>query len=286
MISDNFAVKHLIEAALHEDLNGGVDVTTEALVDPTLIIDAQILTRQACCVAGIPVATEVFRTVNPAVECTTALPDGSAANPGDVLIKLHGPAAAILTAERTALNFMQRLCGIATVTRMFVLKCSPYNVAVLDTRKTTPGHRVLEKYAVTCGGGANHRMGLYDRVLIKDNHRGLWCADSSEKLGLAAAVAQSRRRFPGLLIEIEIESEAELAEVLPAEPDWILLDNMPPEIMARCVKSAADRNVQFEASGGITLETVQAVAASGIDAVSLGCLTHSSPAVDLSLELA
>ncbi len=278
------SVQSLIKLALDEDLGGAQDVSTEALVDPALIIDAQIISRQDCYVAGGSLAAAVFGSVDSSINYKCVLADGKPAAAGEVVALINGSAAAILTAERTALNFMQRLCGVATITNSFVERCAPYGVTVLDTRKTTPGHRIIEKYAVICGGGANHRMGLYDRVLIKDNHRGVWHGRNQGMQGLADAVLEARRRFPELVIEIEIESIAELKDVLPAAPDWVLLDNMTPELMGECVKLAAGK-VKFEASGGINLETVEAVARSGIDAVSLGCLTHSAPSIDLSLEL-
>lgn len=281
---DNPAVQSLIKLALDEDLGGIEDVTTKALVDSSLVVDAQIISRQNCCVAGGVLAVAVFRAVDPSLDYCNLVNDGESAAAGDVIAQINGAAASILTAERTALNFMQRLCGVASITRSFVEICRPYGVTVLDTRKTTPGHRLLEKYAVSCGGGANHRMGLYDRVLIKDNHRALWRGHMHGMQGLADAVLAARRCYPDLLIEIEIESISELEDVLPAAPDWVLLDNMSPEMMAECVRLAVGK-VKFEASGGITLDTVEAVARSGIDAVSLGCLTHSAPSIDLSLEL-
>jgi nicotinate-nucleotide pyrophosphorylase (carboxylating) len=202
---------------------------------------------------------------------------------GDEVITAEGPARAILTAERTALNFLQRMTGIATLASAFVARADPHGVIVLDTRKTTPTLRVLEKYAVLCGGGKNHRMGLYDRILIKDNHRCLW--RNAGRGDLAEAVKEARKRNPDVEIEIEVESEAELEDVVEAAPDWILLDNMTPGELARCVELCRGRS-RLEASGNITLDTMEAVARTGIDAVSLGCLTHSAPAADLSLELA
>ena len=278
------AVQSLIRLALDEDLGGSKDVTTEALVDSSYNVDAKIISRENCCVSGGPLAAAVFQSIDPAVIYDELIKDGQTADAGEIVALIRGSAAAILTAERTALNFMQRLCGVASITRSFVEKCKTYGVTVLDTRKTTPGHRLLEKYAVSCGGGANHRMGLYDRVLIKDNHRGLWRGRNHGMQGLADAVWTARKCYPHLLIEIEIESLSELEDVLPASPDWVLLDNMSPELMTECV-SLASGKVKFEASGGITLDSVEAVARSGIDAVSLGCLTHSAPSIDLSLEL-
>jgi nicotinate-nucleotide pyrophosphorylase (carboxylating) len=194
---------------------------------------------------------------------------------------VEGPVRGILTAERTALNFLQRMSGIATLTRRFVERAGP-SVAILDTRKTTPTLRVLEKYAVLCGGGQNHRFGLYDRCLIKDNHRRLWRKGGAARLD--QAVREARRRFPDREVEVEVENEAELRSALKAGPEWVLLDNMTPAQMKRCVR-ICDGRVLIEASGGITLKNVAQVAATGVDAISLGCLTHSAPAADLSLEI-
>ena len=197
-------------------------------------------------------------------------------------MEIAGPAQGILTAERTALNFMQRMSGIASMTRSFVEQTRQYGTMILDTRKTTPGLRAFEKYAVLCGGGTNHRMGLYDRVMIKDNHRRLWRDGDPEALD--AAILACRQRFPDLAVEVEVENETELRSALKATPEWILLDNMSPTEMAACVQIVDGRSLT-EASGGITLETAAAAAAAGVDAISLGCLTHSAPSVDLSLEI-
>jgi nicotinate-nucleotide pyrophosphorylase (carboxylating) len=232
--------------------------------------------------AGLDVATVVFQQVSPDIRCREAVRDGDRVAPDQNLLTIEGPVRHILTAERTALNFLQRLTGIATRTRQFVDKVSRYGVRILDTRKTTPTLRVLEKYAVLCGGGTNHRMGLYDMVLIKDNHRRLWQAAGLSNL--RGAVAAARARFPGIPVEVEVESEDELRDALQATPEWIMLDNMPVDRMRRCVEICA-RRCQLEASGGVTLETVEDMAATGVDAISIGGLTHSAPAADLSLEL-
>lgn len=274
-------VRETVSAALREDIGTG-DVTSIALVPADRLARAVILARSACTVAGGVVAAAVCREVDERLRVAAAAPDGARVSAGQTVLTLEGPARAILTAERTALNFMQRLSGIATLTRRFVDRVSAHGTMILDTRKTTPGLRALEKYAVVCGGGVNHRFGLYDRVLIKDNHRNLWAGGGTRSL--ADAVEESRRRFPALRVEIEVESLEELADALRARPDWVLLDNMAPEMMSEAVRSA--RGIaKTEASGGITLENVDAVAATGVDAISLGCLTHSAPSVDLSLEM-
>jgi len=232
-------------------------------------------------VAGGAVAAAVLRAVDPEAACATVVADGRDAAPGQTLLTFSGRAAAILTAERTALNFMQRMCGIATLTRRFVEAVQPWGTMILDTRKTTPGFRLFEKHSVLCGGGANHRFGLYDRVLMKDNHRRLWMGGDPDRLDLAVAAA--RRCFPNLAVEVEVESVAELLSALRGRPEWVLLDNMDCAGMRECVRIAAGR-AKLEASGGITLERAAEVAATGVDALSLGCLTHSAPAADLSLE--
>jgi len=220
--------------------------------------------------------------VDRSLKCTVCRGDGKRVGRGQAVMRISGNARSILMAERTALNFIQRMTGIATLTSAFVAKVKPYGCTILDTRKTTPNLRVLEKYAVLCGGGQNHRMGLYDRVLIKDNHRRLWTGRGSR--GLDTAVMAARRRFPTVEIEIEVENSVELKSALRARPDWVLLDNMSAAGLKECVKLCQGRS-RLEASGGITLRNVRTIAASGVDAISLGCLTHSAPAADLSLEL-
>lgn len=274
-------VAHLIECALAEDIGSG-DATTLALVDPAFSTTAELQARQACRVAGGCVAAAVFSRVDAALRCETLIPDGRDAAQNDVILRVQGAAAAILTAERLALNFMQRMTGIATLTRQFTRAVEGLDVMILDTRKTTPGLRLFEKYSVLCGGGSNHRMGLYDKVMIKDNHRFLWHDGDPNRLDLA--VERVRQRFPGIEIEVEVENLEELRSALRARPEWILLDNMSPDRMRECVAVAAGVS-RLEASGGITLETVRTVAESGVDAISLGCLTHSAPSVDLALEM-
>jgi nicotinate-nucleotide pyrophosphorylase (carboxylating) len=274
-------IKALIRRALAEDIGTG-DVTTSILVPANQCAHAYIIARQACVVAGIDVARAVFHGVDPRLRVVAKYRDGTPVRVGDRILAVHGRARSILTAERTVLNFMQRMTGIATLTQRFVKRVRRYRTLILDTRKTTPGLRMLEKYAVRCGGGVNHRMGLYDMVLIKDNHRQLWATTGKRRL--AEAVSVTRRAFPGMAIEVEAESEQELQDALEGRPDWILLDNMPPPRLRRCVRLNRGR-CKMEASGGITLANVVAVARSGVNAISLGCLTHSAPAADLSLEI-
>lgn len=241
-----------------------------------------IISRGHYVVAGLEIAHAVFAELDPRLVFKNVMMDGRSVAPGQPVARLEGRARSILAGERTALNFIQRLTGIATLTARFVEKVKPYSVLILDTRKTTPLLRDMEKYAVLCGGGANHRQGLHDRVLIKDNHLRLWA--SQHRGNLAAAITMTRRKYPGMLIEVEVETESELTRAVKAAPDWILLDNMTPDRLRSCVAINAGC-CRLEASGGITLDNVVETAATGIHAISLGCLTHSAPAADLSLEL-
>jgi nicotinate-nucleotide pyrophosphorylase (carboxylating) len=269
----------LIVRALEEDLGPDrLDATTVALASEAQGT-AQLRTREPCRVAGVELAREVFLHVDEQVAVEIALPDGSDAQPGDTLLTVSGKVTSILTAERTALNFLQRLCGVATLTRRFVEAANRPEMALLDTRKTTPGWRALEKAAVVCGGGVNHRMGLYDAILIKDNHVALWGGGS-----IADAVQTARHTFPTLKIEVEVDTLEQLEQVLPAQPDWVLLDNMTPEKLKKAVE-LCDGHCLTEASGGITLETIGTMAATGVDAVSVGALTHAAVAIDLGLDV-
>lgn len=268
-----------LRRALGEDMGGG-DLTSIALVPANRRMRAVIVSRSRCIVSGGEIASAVFRLADRSAACRILVPDGSAAEAGATIMVIEGRARGILAAERTALNVFQRLCGIATLTARFAQAVAPYGTAILDTRKTTPNMRSLEKYAVLCGGGRNHRMGLFDMILIKDNHRRLWGRKS-----LAAAVRRARALFPGVPIEVEVESEAQCRDALRARPEWILLDNMRPELMKKCVRLCA-QICRVEASGGISLGTIARVAATGVDAISIGALTHSAPAADLSLEVA
>ena len=278
---NNPIVTARIREALAEDIGAG-DATTLALVNPNAQADAVILTREDCTVSGCEVARIAFSIVDPEVRVETILPDGSRAKKNDAILRISGKAASILTGERVTLNFMQRMCGIATMASRFVDLVKPYGTLVLDTRKTTPGLRIFEKYAVTCGGGTNHRFGLYDRILMKDNHRKLWLGGSADRLDLAVEAA--RKAYPDLMIEVEVENIEECKSALRGKPEWLLLDNMTNEMMRTCVALAKGIS-KTEASGGITLARAKEVAATGVDAISLGCLTHSVSSVDLSLEI-
>ena len=270
----------LITAALAEDVGQG-DFTTLWTVPAERRAEARIVAKASGVVAGAAVAVEVFRRVDPSLEVRVAAADGTAVEPGDLAMTIRGSARSILTAERTALNFMQRLSGVATVTRRYVQAVAGTGARVIDTRKTTPGMRLLEKAAVVAGGGTNHRVGLHDMVMIKDNH-------IAAAGGITAAVEAVRRQNDrGLRVEVETTGLEEVAEALAAGADRIMFDNMDPEQMRAAVAlvRAADPRPETEASGGITLETIRGYAETGVDFISVGALTHSAPSLDLSLQL-
>jgi nicotinate-nucleotide pyrophosphorylase (carboxylating) len=273
-------VLSLIAAALEEDLGDG-DVTCEFFVDPGVVSTGRIVAREPGIVAGGAIAGRVFREVDVRVLVEDLMPDGSAFARGDTLLRISGPTRGILTAERTALNFLQRLCGIASLTRRYVEAVRPHPVKVLDTRKTTPGWRWLEKMAVRAGGGTNHRMGLYDQVMVKDNH--LLAGDRLDDL--QSAIDRVKAARPGIKVELEADTLEQVEGFLTLRGvDMILLDNMPPALLREAV-ALVQGHVFLEASGGITLDTINAVAATGVDAISSGALTHSVRALDLSLEI-
>jgi nicotinate-nucleotide pyrophosphorylase (carboxylating) len=265
----------VVIAALAEDVGDG-DVTTEATVAADAVGTAELLVKEPGVVCGIEAAAAVFRTLDTDVHFQALVDDGAVVDGAAVVAVVTGPLRAILTGERTALNFLGRLSGIATLTRRYVDAVSGTGVAILDTRKTTPGLRRLEKHAVACGGGRNHRFGLDDGVLVKDNH--LQAAGS-----MAAAVERVREATP-LPIEVECDTLAQVAEALDAEVDAILLDNMAAGDLVTAVALVRGR-ARVEASGGITLENVRAIAETGIDEISIGALTHSARSLDVSLEL-
>jgi nicotinate-nucleotide pyrophosphorylase (carboxylating) len=265
----------LVRRALAEDLGWG-DVTTEATVPPTLRARGVILAKSSCVIAGTDVAAEAFRQLDPSVCFDIKRPDGSRCEPGAVVADVRGSAASMLTAERTALNFLQRLSGIATLTRRFV-DAAAGGVTILDTRKTTPTLRALEKYAVRAGGGTNHRGGLDDGILIKDNHVRL-AGGVGEAL---ARMKAARREMP---IEVEAQSLADVDAAVEAGADIILLDNLSNGEIRQAIQKIGGR-AQVEISGGVTLERIPELARTGANYVSIGALTHSAPAADLSFEL-
>jgi nicotinate-nucleotide pyrophosphorylase (carboxylating) len=273
-------IRHAVRAALAEDLGGG-DATTLATVPKTAASVAVMRAREPLVVAGIPFAEAAFRRLSPKIKIEKLRRDGNRVRPGETLLKISGPARALLSAERVALNFAQRLSGVATATAQFVEAVRGTKAKILDTRKTTPGWRRFEKYAVACGGGRNHRIGLFDMVLIKDNH--LVALQNEKPNAIAAAVARAREKFPKLKVEVEADTLAQVAQAADAGADIILLDNMAPAQLRQAVKLVAGR-AKTEASGGVNLKTVRKIAASGVDYVSVGAITHSARAVDIGLD--
>jgi len=269
-----------IAAALKEDIGDG-DVTTDFFVPETLHATGRIIVREKAIVAGIGSAAEAFRQVDPLTDIQTNCRDGDDVAAGDVIIEVRGLARSILKAERVALNFLQRLSGIATLTREFVNAIGDHPAKILDTRKTTPGLRSLEKAAVVAGGGSNHRFGLYDMVLVKDNHLATIRGLSS----FADQIRQLRHERPNIRIEVEADG-LEQARAFVETPgiDVILLDNMTPAQIREAV-ALRRNNIQFEASGGITLKNVKRVAATGVDYISIGALTNAARAIDIALEM-
>lgn len=267
--------REIVRRALAEDLGWG-DVTTEATVDSELRARGEIVAKCDCVVAGIEVAAETFRQLDPAAVFTVIKADGSRCSHGDVVAQVRGAAGAMLTAERTALNLLQRMSGIATLTRRFV-DAAAGRITILDTRKTTPTLRALEKYAVRAGGGTNHRSGLDDAILIKDNHIRL-------AGGVAKALARMRLAGHELPVEIEAQSLEQVDQALAAGADIILVDNLPIDEIREAVRRIA-RRAKVEISGGVTLDRIPELASTGADYVSVGALTHSAPASDLSFEL-
>jgi nicotinate-nucleotide pyrophosphorylase (carboxylating) len=269
-----------IAIAIQEDIGEG-DVTTEFFVPAGLHASAQIIAREKAIIAGTETATEVFHRVDPATRARVIRADSSEVEAGDTIIEIDGLAHSILKAERVALNFLQRLSGIATLTRKFVNAADNPRVQILDTRKTTPGLRALEKAAVVAGGGVNHRFGLYDMVLVKDNHL---IADSGLP-AFAETVRRLRKERPGVRIEVEVDHLEQVRAFLEIdEVDVILLDNMKRTEMREAVALRKNK-VKFEASGGITLKNIRQIAVTGVDYISVGALTHSAPAINLSLEI-
>lgn len=273
-------IRELIARALAEDVGSG-DATTLALVDAQSTAGARIAARHPVVPAGVAIAAEVFRMADPALKVECLCPDGVPVGEGTAVLRVEGPARALLTAERTALNLLQRMTGIATATARIVNIVSDYGTLILDTRKTVPGLRRLDKYAVKCGGGTNHRIGLHDAILIKDNHLAFWRQKNCGTL--ADAVRCARKAYPGLKIEIEVDTLNQLREVLPGQPDWVLLDNMSPETAAEAV-ALCDGACKTEASGCITQDNVREYARAGVTAISLGALTHSVQAADLGMD--
>ena len=270
-------IRDVLVAALREDVGSG-DITSRSTIPVNARGVARIAAKQDLVVSGLPVAAEIARLVDPEIEFVEAVTDGMNASAATVLAQLRGAGRSLLTAERTVLNFLQRMSGIATLTREYVDKVQGTKARIIDTRKTAPGLRVLDKYAVSCGGGMNHRVGLFDGVLIKNNHL-------SFHESPADAVRAARSHLGHLVkIEIEVHHSDELVEMIEAGADVVLLDNFTPEQTARAVE-IVDGRVPLESSGGITIENVRAYAEAGVDYISIGALTHSVAAVDIHMRI-
>ena len=273
-------IQSAVRAALAEDLGPG-DVTTEATVPVDATLRAAMVAREPLVLAGLAFAETAFHELDPSLVIAPHAADGDRCGPGQVLLRVSGSARAILTAERVALNFVQRLSGVATLTARYVAEVKGTRARILDTRKTTPGWRRLEKYAVKCGGGSNHRIGLYDLILIKDNH--LAALRDAKPNAIAAAVQRARAAHPQLKVEVEADTLEQVRQAVEARADIILLDNMSLADLRASVALVAGR-AQTEASGGVRLETVRAIAETGVDFISVGALTHSAKAVDIGLD--
>ena len=274
-------VRSVVANALDED-GAFRDVTTQALVPPEQLGRGVFIARDAGVIAGLPVAAEAFLAVDDEIDVRFSIDDGDWVEPGQTFGELEGPLASILSAERVALNLLQRLSGTATATRALVDAVAGLPVRVVDTRKTTPGLRTLERYAVRVGGGGNHRYNLADGILIKDNHI---AAGASRGLSIPEVIAAAREGAPHTLrVEIEVETYAQAEEALAGGADVVLLDNMTPEQMAECVRLLKGKALT-EASGGVTISNIRAVAEAGVDIISSGSITHSAKALDISLEI-
>jgi nicotinate-nucleotide pyrophosphorylase (carboxylating) len=271
-------VEDAVRAALLEDWGRAGDITAQATLSPELGASAVIAARQPGRLAGLALAETAFRLSDPAIRVEPLVADGARLAPGDVVMRIDGPARGLLSAERVALNFLGHLSGIATATGLFADRIAHTKARIVCTRKTTPGLRAFEKYAVRCGGGANHRFGLDDAILIKDNHIAV--------AGGVRAAIDAARAFAGHLVKVEVEVDTldQLREALTARPDVVMLDNMDPGMLREAV-SIAGGAVLLEASGGITLETVAGVAETGVDLISVGWITHSAPVLDLGLDI-
>jgi nicotinate-nucleotide pyrophosphorylase (carboxylating) len=280
------AATPLIGLALNEDLQDIGDLTCRALIDDAETGGVYVVARTAGVLAGEPVAQMVFERLDPTVTWENQIADGSPLEAGSVIAVVSGSLRSLLTGERTALNFLSHLSGIATLTQSFVDAAAGTKAKILDTRKTLPGYRALQKYAVRAGGGTNHRLGLYDGVLIKDNHLASWCGTDVGR-SIAEAVTHARNDAPnGLSIEVEVDTLEQLADALNGSPDIVLLDNMDCSTLREAValRDSVSPAVLLEASGGISLETVADIARTGVDRISIGGLTHSAPALDIAFD--
>jgi nicotinate-nucleotide pyrophosphorylase (carboxylating) len=273
-------IRRAVRLALAEDLGRG-DVTTLATIPAAATSIALMNAREPLIVAGLAFAESAFRQLSSKIEIKKLARDGQHLKKGAPLLEISGPSRAVLSGERVALNFVQRLSGVATLTAQFVAAIQGTSAQILDTRKTTPGWRRFEKYAVACGGGRNHRLGLFDLVLIKDNH--LVALRDEKPYAIAAAIRRSRQKFPKLKVEVEADTLTQVAQAADAGADIILLDNMTLAQLRQAVKIVRDR-ARTEASGGVNLKTVRAIAGTGVDFISVGAITHSARAVDIGLD--
>ncbi len=274
-------IKILISLALEEDIGGG-DATSVSVIPKNLRASAALICREDCVCAGLPVVEAVFKAVDKNIKFTAKVREGLHCRKNTVMAVVEGNARSLLTAERTVLNFFQRLCGVATISAKFADAAKGSNTKILDTRKTTPCWRNLEKYAVAVGGASNHRIGLYDRIMIKDNHRELAGLEGSG--GIRRSVEKARKAYPKLEIEVEADSLEEVREAAEAGADYILLDNMTNQMMAKAIKINAGK-AKLEASGGITLYRIPSIAKLGVDYISAGALTHSAKSIDISMDI-
>ncbi len=275
-------IETLIDLALSEDLAEAGDTTSLSVIPQDINAKAVLIAKEDLVCCGLAVAKKVFKTLDISAKFTALVKDGDSCPKGTLLAEVHGNAQALLTAERTALNFIQRLCGISTISKKYAEAAEGSVTTMLDTRKTTPGWRNLEKYAVACGGSTNHRAGLYDMVMIKDNHRELAGLEGDK--GITRSVERARAMFQHLKVEVEADTLEEVAEAAEAGADFIMLDNMTNEQMIEAIK-IADGRAKLEASGGITLERIPSIAKIGVDFISVGALTHSVKASDISLDI-
>jgi nicotinate-nucleotide pyrophosphorylase (carboxylating) len=277
MFDDQMMIDRILRRALEEDLGPG-DLTTNATIDPGLTGRASLIAKETLVLAGLPVFIKLFRILSDEITSEDYFEDGQLVRKGEKICQISGPANTILKGERTALNFLQRMSGIATLTKTYVDKVGSDRVKLVDTRKTAPGLRVFDKYAVRMGGGFNHRIGLYDGILIKDNH-------ISAAGSISNAVDLAKRYVPHTIkVEVEVEGLEALEEAIQAGADVILLDNMSPQMLKEAVRLSKGR-VPLEASGGINLKNIEQIAKTGVDIISVGALTHSAKAVDMSLEM-
>lgn len=283
---ERIAAKPLLTVSLREDLGREGDITTQAFLPPDEIGTVRIVSRKAGVTAGLPLAELVWQMLDPTVQIKRLINDGTPVTPGSVIAEVTGKVTILLAGERPALNFMTHLSGIASLTAQYVAAVAGTNAGIYDTRKTLPGWRILAKYAVRAGGGRNHRMGLFDAVLIKDNHLAAWKAANPSHTVAQAVEAARSKVAAGIVVEVEVDTLEQLQNALTAQPDIVLLDNMGPETLIQAVniRNAVAPKVQLEASGGIQLSNVAEIARTGVERISVGALTHSAPALDLGLD--